>query len=268
MILAAALAAAIAASAPATPSELPLSGAAHAIAVGRLDQARLMISRAMAGGAPRARVERLLADLAFAAGNNAEALARYEQLLQADPDAAELCEKAGIAALKLGEVASAQKWIECATNGDRPSWRAWNARGAIADHFGDWDGADRAYGRAAELAPDRPEVLNNLGWSHLLRGDWQSALDTLTRAAKAARGPQRIANNLELARVALEAALPERRAGEAANDWAHRLNDAGMAARLIGNRQKAIAAFARALEASETWYVRAANNLDQVTAAK
>jgi hypothetical protein len=71
----------------------------------------------------------------------------------------------------------------------------------------------------------------------------------------------RIANNLELARAALASDLPKRRPGEDDRAWAARLNDAGVAALLLGDKQRAVAAFAQALEASGSWYDRAANNL-------
>ena len=55
----------------------PLDQAARAIDAGRLDQARLMIAQQIAAGAKGPKLERLLADLAYASGNYAEAVARY-----------------------------------------------------------------------------------------------------------------------------------------------------------------------------------------------
>ena len=71
----------------------------------------------------------------------------------------------------------------------------------------------------------------------------------------------RAANNLELARAALAVDLPRRRPDEPDSGWAARLNDAGVAAQILGDRKRAIAAFTQALEASNSWYDRAANNL-------
>jgi hypothetical protein len=76
---------------------------------------------------------------------------------------------------------------------------------------------------------------------------------------------RRIANNLELAKAALGADLPRRRAGESDRDWAVRLNDAGVAAELLGERKRAVAAFTRALDASPAWYDRASNNLKRLS---
>ena len=125
-----------------------------------------------------------------------------------------------------------------------------------------------AYAKAGELAPTQPDLINNRGWSQLLRGNWQAALELFERAAALSPQTKRIANNVELARVALNGDLPARRRNESSNAWAARLNDAGVAARLLGDQSKALAAFTRAVQASDVWYARAANNLAAVAAAQ
>ena len=272
MIVAAAIAAAVSAAQPASPHAATaapsLVEAAQAIEAGRLDQARLMIGKAIAAGTKGPEIERLLADLAFASGKNEEALVRYEQLLATEADKALLAERGGIAALKLGQVDRALPLIAVATEVPGATWRAWNARGVIADLHGDWAMADAAYDRASALAPVRAEILNNRGWSQLLRGNWQAAVDEFEQAASLKPRSRRTTNNLELARAALANELPKRRPGESGHEWAQRLNDAGMAARIMGNEPKAIAAFTQALEVSGRWYARAANNLEATTASR
>ena len=140
------------------------------------------------------------------------------------------------------------------------SWRAWNASG-VCDRRGEWDEADRAYARSAKAAPDRPEILNNHGWSLLARGRWNEALALLERAALLDPRSPRIANNLELAKAAVSEDLPRRRNDESDGDWAARLNDAGVVAGLRGDRKRSIAAFAQAISARNRWFERAANNL-------
>jgi Flp pilus assembly protein TadD len=249
--------------AAATPEQFTpsLAEAEHAIGAGRLEQARLMIGRAVAAGVSGTQIDRLLADLAFATGNNDEAQLRYQKLLATDPTNPMLAERAGMAALKLGNITSSTVLIDRATKSPKASWRAWNARGVIADLEQDWSQADIAYAEAAARSPDESEIINNQGWSQLLRGDWKRAADLFERAARLDPHSTRIANNLELARGALATELPQRRAGEDDREWAARLNDAGLAAQLMGNQQRAVAAFTQALEASGTWYARAANNL-------
>jgi Flp pilus assembly protein TadD len=264
MILALLIAAAPAAATSAPPTltpEVQLEEARKAAAAGRFDQARLMIANAVAAGAKGGMADRAIADLAFDSGNYAEALGVYQKLLASSPNDSTALERAGIAALQTGNIPLAARFIGRLTGQAHASWRSWNARGVLADLDRDWPTADEAYATADKLAPGHFEVLNNQGWSHLLRGDWQGAIGFLEQAASIDSKSARTANNLELARTALSAELPRRIAGESDRDWAARLNDAGMAAQLLGDRKRAIAAFTQALEASGVWYERAANNL-------
>ena len=242
-----------------------LGDAVQALQAGRLEQARLMLDTAVMAGANGEEVDRLQADLAYRSGNWPEALMRYERLAALHPSESLTLERAGIAALKTGDLARAAAALNAATALPDGSWRAWNARAALADFRRDWDDADQAYGRARELSPDRAEILNNEGWSRLLRGEWHQALQLLERAASLESNSPRIAGNLELARAAVAEELPRRRRGESGADWAARLNDAGVLAAAGGDRQRAIAAFAQAIAASSQWFERAANNLAYVS---
>ena len=262
MTVAAALA--LADPAPLDPSALP--NIDRAIEAGRLDQARLMIADQLKAGRPADTLDRPLADLAFASGNDEEALGRYIALLGKVPGDPLACERAGIAALRLNRLAEARTMLACATDGPPRSWRAWNARGVLADLEQDWQVAAAAYAQALRLDAANARILNNVGYSHLLQGDWAGAVAYFERARDLDPAIARIANNLELARAAIDGNLPRRLPGEKASAWAARLNDAGVAAQILGDRQRAIANFTRALEASGPWYVRAANNLDAVSA--
>ncbi len=241
--------------------QISLEEAGRAISAGRLDQARAILSTAIAAGAKGEPVDRLLADLAMAHGDDVQALAIYRQLLAAHPDEALLLERAGIAALRLGALAEATALLDRATRQPNASWRAWNGRGVAADKQGRWDEADAAYVKAAELDPTRAEVANNQGWSLMLRGRWLDSVAAFDRAAAINPNLPRLANNLELARAAVAAHLPQRMTGESDEGFAARLNDAGVVAAAAGQTKRAEAAFAQALEVRSRWYARAADNL-------
>ncbi|RST29691.1 tetratricopeptide repeat protein [Sphingomonas ginkgonis] len=238
-----------------------LAEAAHALEAGRVEQARLMIGAAVAEGAAGDRLDRLLADLALARGEDSEAFAAYQLLLKRNPSDPQLFERAGIAALRSDQPEWATILLDKAVAAPAAGWRAWNARGSLADRSGDWALADRCYAAAVRLAPERMEPLNNRGWSLLLRGRPAEAISWLEHAAALAPEQQRISDNLELARTAAAADLPSRRPGEADEAYAARLNDAGVVADRNGQRDRARAAFARAIEARPDYYLRAANNL-------
>lgn len=250
---------------PVRPSAAILNDAIQAINAGRLEEAKLLIGQAISAGANGVPVDRAVAKLAFASHNYVDALAGYQRLVASPQRLPGDCVNGAIAALEIGRVADAKPLVDCATAPANASWRAWNARGVLADFNQDWNAADEAYSRAHQLAPNEARIINNEGWSKLLRGDWAGAIPFFEQAASVSGTSVRIANNLELARTALAADLPKRRAGESERDWAVRLNDAGVAAALLGEKQRAVAAFTQALDASPSWYARASNNLKAVS---
>lgn len=245
----------------ATPS---LVEAANAIEQGRLDQARAMLGAAIAVGAKGDPVDRLLADLEFASGNNERALNYYQALLLAHPDEALLLERAGIAALRLSRTGDAVALLDRATRVPGAGWRAWNARGVAADQQGRWGEAAAAYDQANRLMPGRAEVANNRGWSMMLQGRWTDALADFEQAAAINPSLPRLANNMDLAQSAAEGELPQRLPGENDEAYSARLNDAGVIAQAAGQAAKAKAAFTQALQLRSRWYARAAENLAAV----
>lgn len=75
---------------------------------------------------------------------------------------------------------------------------AWVALAAAYDRTGRFDLADKAYKVAIRLGGESPAVLNNLGYSYMLRGDLQRARGKFEAAL--ARDPQNpvVLNNLKL----------------------------------------------------------------------
>lgn len=251
------LAAALASASPATPDADEIG---RAIAAGRLHQAQAMIARALDEGAAPDSLERQRADLEFALGNYPAAVARYGRLAGRNPGNGGLIERLGLALLQAGDEPRASAALERAVTAGG-SWRSWNALGVIADRQRRWDDSSRAYERALDLAPGRPEVLNNQGWSYLLRGELERARPLFEAALRAAPGSRLIAANHELVLAAVADNLPARRPGESDQAWAARLNDAGVIAFYRRQPGRARAAFSQAIEASGTYYQRAATNL-------
>jgi tetratricopeptide (TPR) repeat protein len=85
---------------------------------------------------------------------------------------------------------------------------AWVGLAASYDRLRRFDLADRAYEQALRVAGRRPEILNNLGYSYLLRGDFKRARTIFAEAqAKDPKNPY-IKANLDL----LEDSLHSRKA--------------------------------------------------------
>jgi Flp pilus assembly protein TadD len=75
---------------------------------------------------------------------------------------------------------------------------AWLGLAASYDRLKRFDMADRAYRQATAILGSRPEVLNNIGYSYILRGDLRRARQKFAEAqAKDPENPT-IANNIAL----------------------------------------------------------------------
>ena len=75
---------------------------------------------------------------------------------------------------------------------------AWLGLAASYDRLKRYDLADRAYAQALSIFGPRPEVINNIGYSYMLRGDLRKARQKFAEAqAKDPENPT-IANNIAL----------------------------------------------------------------------
>ena len=75
---------------------------------------------------------------------------------------------------------------------------AWIGLAASYDHEGRFDLADQAYKQAVLLAGETTALLNNRGYSYMLRGEFGKARGDLTKAYAQDPGNVIIANNLKL----------------------------------------------------------------------
>jgi len=75
---------------------------------------------------------------------------------------------------------------------------AWVGLAASYDRLRRFDLADRAYNQVLKLIGPTPEVLNNQGYSYMLRGDYRRARATLLAAKSKSPENPYIRNNLEL----------------------------------------------------------------------
>jgi Flp pilus assembly protein TadD len=75
---------------------------------------------------------------------------------------------------------------------------AWLGLAASYDRLRRFDLADRAYQQAIKIVGPRPEILNNQGYSYMLRGDYRRARATLLAAKSKDPASPYIKNNLDL----------------------------------------------------------------------
>jgi Flp pilus assembly protein TadD len=75
---------------------------------------------------------------------------------------------------------------------------SWIGLAACYDRQRRFDLADRAYDQATKIAGATAEILNNRGYSYMLRGDQRRARETLLEAQARDPGNAYVKNNLEL----------------------------------------------------------------------
>jgi len=75
---------------------------------------------------------------------------------------------------------------------------SWIGLAASYDQLKRFDLADRAYAQVIKIVGPTPEVMNNQGFSYMLRGDYRRARTTLLAAQAKDPKSQHIVNNLRL----------------------------------------------------------------------
>ena len=85
---------------------------------------------------------------------------------------------------------------------------SWIGLAASYDRRRRFDLADRAYDQAAKIVGPTAEILNNRGYSYMLRGDQRRARETLLEAQARDPGNAYIKNNLELLEASLHKGKP------------------------------------------------------------
>jgi Flp pilus assembly protein TadD len=75
---------------------------------------------------------------------------------------------------------------------------AWMGLAAAYDELGRFDFADRAYDQLVKLAGRKPQILNNMGYSQLLRGNKKKAKMLLTEAKQGMADTTVVDANLDM----------------------------------------------------------------------
>ena len=105
---------------------------------------------------------------------------------------------AGKADFARGDYGLAERNFRMAAEANPSSINAWVGLAASYDHLHRFDLAERAYDRAIKLTGHTPEMLNNLGYHYLLKGDKKRARELLLAAAETEPGNSYIQGNLHL----------------------------------------------------------------------
>src|SRR5919201_1319407 len=104
----------------------------------------------------------------------------------------------GIEHFNRGHYGLAERYFRDATEKAPKDPTAWIGLAAAYDRIGRFDLADRAYTFAIRLVGETTEILNNQGYSYMLRGDLVNARRKFLKAYERDPCNPTIANNLQL----------------------------------------------------------------------
>jgi Flp pilus assembly protein TadD len=104
----------------------------------------------------------------------------------------------GIEHFNRGHFGIAEKYFRDAVEKAPRDVSAWMGLAASDDRLGRFDLADRAYLSAIRLSGETTPILNNRGYSYMLRGDLVTARKSFLKALEREPGNPTILNNLKL----------------------------------------------------------------------
>ena len=104
----------------------------------------------------------------------------------------------GIQRFYEGAFGLAQQYFQDAVERAPGDVTAWIGLAASYDRLGRFDLADRAYAAAAKLEGETPRLLNNEGYSYMLRGDLKAAQAKFQRALRLDPNNETTLNNIKL----------------------------------------------------------------------
>ena len=197
-------------------------------------------------------------------GNTAKAAKAYEMALEINPDHGDAHEGLALLLLNKRQYDEARNHLTKAeANGATINWRIYNSLGVISDLENDYKQAIIYYQKALALQPELPLILNNMGYSRYMLGDWDSAEKYYRKAVLNDKYFERAWRNLGL--------LYSRKGNydEAISvftqveDLPETYNDIGYICMLDERYDIAEAFFKRAIKLAPRYYETANNNLQK-----
>jgi Flp pilus assembly protein TadD len=106
--------------------------------------------------------------------------------------------KLGAEHFNRGQYGLAERYFRDAVEKAPEDALAWVALASSYDRLSRFDLADRAYAKAIEISGETFQILNNQGYSQLLRGNLRSARAKFLKAAAIEPGNVTVLNNIKL----------------------------------------------------------------------
>jgi Flp pilus assembly protein TadD len=233
----------------------------------RFIDAGSMINMAVVSGSNDPRLDLLSAKLELGRGRYDEALEQFRKSEATLQTRAAAMEGEGLCLVLSGREGEALPVLKKAVAEYPQSWRAWNALGGAYDDQRKWTEADDAYAHALAASDAPAIVINNRGYSYLLRNRLDEATADFVEALRQRPDLETARTNLRLA-MALKGEYTRATAGAQRDTEAALLNNAGFAALVRGDYTQAESLLQQAMARKGEYYDLAAANLQLLHESK
>ncbi len=197
-------------------------------------------------------------------GNTATAMKAYELALEINPDRGGAHEGLALLLLNKRKYDEARDHLTKAeANGATINWRIYNSLGVISDLENDYKQAIIYYQKALALQPELPIILNNMGYSRYMLGDWDSAEKYYRKAVLNDKYFKRAWRNLGLLYSRKGNYDQAISAFTQVENLPEAYNDIGYICMLDERYDISEAFFKRAIKLAPRYYVTANNNLQK-----
>jgi Flp pilus assembly protein TadD len=233
----------------------------------RFLDANAMIDMAVLAGSKDPRLGLLLAKSDLGRGRYDQALGEFRTAQGSPATRGPAMEGEGLSLALSGRQVEALPLLKKTVAEFPQSWRAWNALGGAYDDQGKWAEADDAYTHALAASDAPAIVLNNRGYSYLLRNRLDEATADFVEALRQRPDLEVARTNLRLA-IAMKGEYTRATAGAQKDTEAAMLNNAGFAALVRGDYTQAEVLLQQAMARKGEYYELAAANLQLVRESK
>jgi Flp pilus assembly protein TadD len=238
--------------------------AEKAIEEKRYDDAVKMAQRVLIDDPGNLRANLIQAEARLGDGQPKKAISTFKKIAEASEVPPALVARAeqgqGLSLIFEGQRTKARQHLQKAVSLDPLLWRAWNGLGYLHDREGEWGKSEFAYEQALAENPDSASILNNRGFSRLMQGEIDPALEDLERAIRLNPDLEIAETNMRLA-LAAKGAYVNAMSGVSDAERGEVLNNIGYMALVRGDYESAEAYFLRAMESDVSFNKIAHRNL-------
>jgi tetratricopeptide (TPR) repeat protein len=234
--------------------------AEQAAKANQTDLALDLLDQAVRAGYSKAAAESQKGKTLLAAGAYAKAAKSFEEVLRIDPDNREAAVMGGYASYMAGDLSATEATLSGLVSKDPKQYYAKYLLGVTYNKVGKPDLAVKEFQAVVSQAGENQNLLNNLGISYFMLGQYENAKNSFVKALSFGQS-KRTQNNLALTWCRLKRYDEAFKAFKMSGGEAFAYNNVGCCYIDVGDRQKAMELFNKAISVSPAIYKPAHDNI-------